>query len=147
MNYEKKLSKIASNSEKTNQLLAEYKRIIEHLEKVTKEDETGLFHDLLRMMQRVMRYLLRKEQKLRERMEDVMGGKVLPLPSDKLREERKAGEKFGYDKGINQGINQEKWETVLRMLKRKMPLVEICAIAGCDEAFVAQVREQMNDNK
>ena len=43
MNYEKELSKIASNSEKTNQLLAEYKRIIEHLEKVTKEDETGLF--------------------------------------------------------------------------------------------------------
>ena len=147
MNYEKELSKIASNSEKTNQLLAEYKRIIEHLEKVTKEDETGLFHDLLRMMQRVMRYLLRKEQKLRERMEDVMGGKVLPLPSDKLREERKAGEKFGYDKGINQGINQEKWETVLRMLKRKMPLVEICAIAGCDEKFVAEVRDQINENE
>ena len=82
-----------------------------------------------------MQHLLRKEQKLRERMEDVMGGKVLPLPSDKLREER------------DKGINQEKWETVLGMLKRKMPLVEICAIAGCDEAFVAQVREQMNDNK
>ena len=80
-------------------------------------------------------------------MEDVMGGKVLPLPSDKLREERKAGEKFGYDKGINQGINQEKWETVLRMLKRKMPLVEIYAIAGCDEKFVAEVRDQINENE
>ena len=68
-------------------------------------------------------------------MKDVMGGKVLPLPSDKLREER------------DKGINQEKWETVLRMLKRKMPLVEICAIAGCDEKFVAEVRDQINENE
>lgn len=131
--------------------MAEYKRIIEHLEKITKEDETGLFHDLLRMMQRIMQHLLRKEQKLRERMEDVMGGKVLPLPSDKLREERKAGEKIGYDKGINQGIhqgiNQEKKDAVLRMLNLNKPIDEICTIAGCDEAFVAQVHEQINGNK
>lgn len=139
--------------------MAEYKRIIEHLEKITKEDETGLFHDLLRMMQRIMQHLLRKEQKLRERMEDVMGGKVLPLPSDKLREERKAGEKIGYDKGIkqgihqginqgiHQGINQEKKDAVLRMLNLNKPIDEICTIAGCDEAFVAQVHEQINGNK
>ena len=53
-----------------------------------------------------MRYLLREESELKERMGDVMGGKVLSLPSDKLREERAAGIKQGISQGIRQGISQ-----------------------------------------
>lgn len=38
-----------------------------------------------------MDYLMRKEPDLKERMGDVMGGKVLPLPSDAIREARVEG--------------------------------------------------------
>ena len=97
INYEKELSKIAEDKERKENLLSEFIAIISRLEKATKEDE-GLFLDIVKMMQRVMRYLLREEPEMKERMGDVMGGKVLSLPSDKLRKERSIG--------ISQGISQ-----------------------------------------
>ena len=97
INYEKDLSKIAEEKEREENLLSEFIAIISRLEKTTKED-AGLFLDIVKMMQRVMRYLLREEPELKERMGDVMGGKVLSLPSDKLRKERSIG--------ISQGISQ-----------------------------------------
>lgn len=96
INYEKELSKIATDEQKTEQLTEEYRRIIGRLGDVTKEDDSGVFRDILKMMQRVMNHLLRKEPLLMERMDDVMGGKVLPLPSDELREAKAAG----LEKGI-----------------------------------------------
>lgn len=91
INYEKRFSSITNDIEKENALMLEYKSIIARLEKTIKNDETGMFEDIMKMMQKLMYYLLRKQPKLKERMSDIMGGKVLPLPSDKLREERKAG--------------------------------------------------------
>ena len=38
------------------------------------------------MMQEITNHIMRKQDKLRERVSDIMGGKVLPLPSDQLRE-------------------------------------------------------------
>jgi len=96
INYEKELSKIASNSDKTKQLVAEYSNIIHRLNEATCNDSTGMFHDILQMMRHIVNYLLEKEPVLQERIGDVMGGKVLPLPSDKLREARA--------EGIEQGI-------------------------------------------
>ena len=91
INYEKELSAIAKDGAKTQKLIEEYRSIVRRLEEVTKDDETGVFHDIMKMMQSVMRHLLRKEPELKERMGDVMGGKVLPLPSDELREQRALG--------------------------------------------------------
>ena len=96
INYEKELSKIATDEQRTEQLIEVYARIVARLNDVTKEDNSGIFRDILKMMQRVMNHLLRKEPLLLERMGDVMGGKVMPLPSDELREARAAG--------IEQGI-------------------------------------------
>lgn len=58
INYEKELSKIASDAERCTQLVAEYDHIIHKLSEITYDDDTGLFHDILQMMRRVMNYLL-----------------------------------------------------------------------------------------
>ncbi len=57
-----------------------------------------------------------------------MGGKVLPLPSDKLREEREAGITLGMTQGISQSISAlietckefhaSKDDTVLRIVNK-----------------------------
>jgi len=91
INYEKELSKIVADEQRMVQLTEEYSYIVAKLSDVTKEDDSGIFRDILKMMQRVMNHLLRKEPLLMERMDDVMGGKVLPLPSDELREAKEAG--------------------------------------------------------
>ena len=72
---------------------------------------------------------------LQERIGDVMGGKVLPLPSDKLREARA--------EGISEGIYEGKSTVIANMLKRCIPIEDICAIAECDIAFVKQIQAQI----
>ena len=125
----------AKDGAKTQKLIEEFRSIVGRLEKITKDDETGVFHDIMKMMQSVMRHLLRKEPELKERMGDVMGGKVLPLPSDELREQRALG--------VQEGISQGKRNIVFNMLKRNMSIEDICAMTECDEAFVEQVRAKL----
>ena len=123
INYEKELSKVAEEKERKENLLSEFIAIISRLEKVTKEDE-GLFLDIVKMMQRVMRYLLREEPEMKERMGDVMGGKVLSLPSDKLRKERSIGISQGISQTISALIetckefNATKEDTVARIVEK-----------------------------
>ena len=123
INYEKELSKVAEEKERKENLLSEFIAIISRLEKATKEDE-GLFLDIVKMMQRVMRYLLREEPEMKERMGDVMGGEVLSLPSDKLRKERSIGISQGISQTISALIetckefNATKEDTVARIVEK-----------------------------
>ena len=123
INYEKELSKVAEEKERKENLLSEFIAIISRLEKATKEDE-GLFLDIVKMMQRVMRYLLREEPEMKERMGEVMGGKVLSLPSDKLRKERSIGISQGISQTISALIetckefNATKEDTVARIVEK-----------------------------
>lgn len=121
----------AKDGAKTQKLIEEFRCIVGRLEEITKDDETGVFHDIMKMMQSVMRHLLRKEPELKERMGDVMGGKVLPLPSDELREQRALG------------VQEGKINIISNMLKRNMSIEDICAMTECDEAFVEQVRAKL----
>jgi ribosomal protein S15P/S13E len=151
MNYEKELSKIAKNEEKSQVLLAEYRNIVKMLEERTKDDQTGLFYDMMQLMRRLVDYMLRKQCNLRERMCEEMGGKVLRLPSDELREERELGVEIGLKKGISQGISQgtafgkeEKTRQVIaNMLKRGMSEEDICALAECNPILIDEVRRQL----
>lgn len=98
--YEKEISKIAKDTGREKSLLSEYEMIINRLEAVTRNKQTRIFKDLLQLMKKVVDYLLRKEPDLKERMGDIMGGKVLPLPSDVIRE----AEEIALKKGMQQGI-------------------------------------------
>lgn len=96
MRYEKRFHEIAHSEKQMKELIWEYQEIVKHLEFVAETGQEGLMQDMIRLMRRIADYQLRRERKLRERMDKVMGGKVLELPSDKLREER--------EKGLIQGI-------------------------------------------
>ena len=100
MRYEKAFHEIADSEEKIRELLLEYQEIIEQLDAVEEMKQEGLMQDMIRLMRRIVDYQLRRERELRERMDEVMGGKVLELPSDKLREERAQG----IAQGIAQGV-------------------------------------------
>ncbi len=87
-----------------DELLLEYQEIIEQLDAAEEMKREGLMQDMIRLIRRIADYQLCRERELRERMDKVMGGKVLELPSDKLREERAQGIEQGITQGIAQGI-------------------------------------------
>ena len=139
INYEKELSQIAKDEKRTQSLVEEFQKIICRLAEATKDDETGLFRDMAGMIRRIIKYMLRREPDLKERVSKVMGGKVLRLPSDALREARAAG--------VASGKAEGKAETTIiivqNMLKRGMPIEDICALAECDIELVEKAREQL----
>ena len=106
MRYEKAFHEIADSEERIRELLLEYQEIIEQLDAAEEMKQEGLMQDMIRLIRRIVDYQLRRERELRERMDEVMGGKVLELPSDKLREERAQGIEQGITQGIAQGIAQ-----------------------------------------
>ena len=64
----------------------------------------GMYTDLNKLIIRISDYIFRKEEKVRKGVGEVMGGKVLQLESERLREEGMAiGEVRGKAEGKAEG--------------------------------------------
>ncbi len=69
-----------------------------------------------------MDYVIPKENPVRERNGEVMGGQVLMLKSEEIRQE---GIAQGIAQGIEEGRNKEKRDTAIRMRKANIPIESI----------------------
>ena len=86
LRYEKSLAKMESDPLELNELKTEYNKIKADLKCVLGNDKNDLLRDLMNLIVKVADYVLRKHQSIREEL-DLMGGKVLQLESERLREE------------------------------------------------------------
>ena len=79
---------IGEDSEKLQGLLKEYEDIRINLEKeLSTAGRSELYTDLNKLIIRISNYIFREEEKVRKGVDEVMGGKVLQLESERLREE------------------------------------------------------------
>ena len=86
LRYESSLQQIEGDEERTRALKEEFERIMDRLAEQLYR-EPALLQDMIRMMRRVWNHMSRKNSELKEEVGKVMGGRVMALPSDKLREE------------------------------------------------------------
>lgn len=88
MRYEDAAHTIGEDSEKLQGLLNEYEDIRINLEKeLSTAGRSELYTDLNKLIIRISNYIFREEEKVRKGVDEVMGGKVLQLESERLREE------------------------------------------------------------
>lgn len=88
MRYEDAAHTIGKDSEKLQGLLNEYEDIRINLEKeLSTAGRSELYTDLNKLIIRISNYIFREEEKVRKGVDEVMGGKVLQLESERLREE------------------------------------------------------------
>lgn len=129
MRYEKELPEIAKDPERVSRLLAEYEEIRVQLKReLPKDEEAAVYTRLEELTKRISDYILKSEQVLKERMGDVMGGKVLELETDKILER-------AYEKA---------YEKVIRnMLAANETPERICMYAECPMEQVLRVKEKM----
>ena len=99
MRYEKKFESWEKSEAKIKALQEECDQVLTRLAEALADKPTE-FQDILHMIQDIANHIMRKQEKLRERVSDVMGGKVLPLPSDKLREAEAQGKAEGKAESI-----------------------------------------------
>ena len=124
MRYEESAHTIGENTEKLQELLSEYEDIRVNLEKeLSMAGRSELYTDLNRLIVRISDYIFRKEEKIRKGVDEVMGGKVLQLESERLLELGEArGKIIGKAEGKAEGKDegQALGEARMRMLINRL---------------------------
>ena len=107
MRYEKQFPRMEGDAELRARFLAEVKNLSERLEGAIRPEEKALVYpDLLQLITDVAEYELKTYQETLKGVKEIMGGKILPLPSDSIREAWRQGVEQGMERGIEQGMER-----------------------------------------
>ena len=107
LRYESFLKNSGSNTKKLEQLLTDYQKISDALEQCTDDQKSTLYIDMIALIEEIADYIIPKDNKnVRERLGDIMGGKILQLESERLRE-----------LGEAKGRKTERIEAIQNMIK------------------------------
>ena len=90
LRYESFLKNSSSNTKKLEQLLTDYQKINDVLEQCTNDKKSTLYIDMIALIEEIADYIIPKNnENVRERLGNIMGGKILQLESERLREEER----------------------------------------------------------
>ena len=90
LRYESFLKNSGSNTKKLEQLLTDYQKISSALELCTDDKKSTLYIDIITLIEKIADHIIPKDnENIRERLGDIMGGKILQLESERLREEER----------------------------------------------------------
>lgn len=96
LRYEHFLKSNKTNEKKLNQLLDDYRRINEQLtDTCEKEKKSEFYKDMICLIKEISDHVIPKENDARKGVDEIMGGNILTLPSDLIREGRAAGREEG----------------------------------------------------
>ena len=127
LRYESFLKSNSNNPKKVDKLLGDLEAICQRLLQI---QETEMYSNLVNLIKQIADYVIPKENPVRERIGEVMGGQVLMLKSEEIRQEGIAqgitqGIAQGITQGIEEGRNKEKRDTAIRMRKANIPIESI----------------------
>ena len=137
LRYEKQVKKLEENTEKLEELLEEYREIEKRLEESLLDDgKERVYRDLIDLIIRIADYIFRETETTKKGIGEVMGGRVLELPSERLIQQ-----------GIQQGINQGKEENACQIAKRlledgRLSVEEISEVTGLSLEKITQLRTE-----
>ena len=107
LRYESFLKNSGTNSKKLEQLLTDYQKISSALEQCTDDKKSTLYIDMITLIEEIAYHIIPKDnENVRERLGDIMGGKILQLESERLRE-----------LGEAKGRKSERIEAIQNMIK------------------------------
>ena len=98
--------------------MTDYQKINDALEQCTDDKKSTLYIDLITLIEKIADHIIPKDnENVRERLGDIMGGKILKLESERLRElgeakGRKAERIEAIQNMISLGLTKEKILTI-----------------------------------
>ena len=107
MRYEQSLAAIASDDQRTDQLVYECSELRSELESaVLRMGDTSLYEELVELIIKVSDHLLAAYETLQKRVRKAMGGEVLELWRERAERLEREAEARGIERGLEQGIEQ-----------------------------------------
>lgn len=140
LKYENKIKAKRLSDKEADSIISDLMDMIRKLyENCMDQAQEDLYTDIMGFTAEILDHMLKSDHRLRERMEDVMGGNILKLRSEELREVREEGMEIGLkqgrDEGLSEGRSEEKKLIALRMYNAHMDINDISAMvdAPADE--------------
>ena len=118
LRYESFLKNSGNNAKKLKQLLTDYQKINNLSEHCTDDKKSTLYIDMITLIEKIADHIIPKDNKnVRERLGDIMGGKILQLESERLLEKGQLlGEAKGRAAGQAEGRKTERIEAIQNMI-------------------------------
>lgn len=115
LRYEHFLKSNSTNQKKLDKLLDDYQKICEKLLQIQEmEGKVQLSINLVHLINQIADYIIPEENPVRERIGEVMGGKILQLASERLLEE---GKSLGITEGKTLGIEEGRIKELCSMVQ------------------------------
>lgn len=123
--YEKQLKKLEESTEELEKLLEEYRGIEKCLEEsLLNQGREEIYRDLIDLIIRIADYIFRKTETIRKGVGEIMGGRVLELPSERLIQQ-------GIEQGIELGEEKQSYRIARAMLEDgELSLEKISCLTG-----------------
>ena len=143
LRYEHFLKSNKVNEKKIQKLLNDYALIRERLNQIIEKNEQGTFYfDLIKLINQVADYIIPSDNPVKERLGNVMGGKVLTLWSEELRNEgrvegRVEGRAEGRVEGRAEGRTAERHALCCKLHQRGMNISDIADLIQESPSVVA----------
>ena len=129
--HEKNFKVYNSNEQKLAELKAEYQDILSRLDKLEQEEIIGAFdkHTIIELSGDVIREIAQKYENVQKGIGGIMSGALLETEARTI-----------LNKGRDEGRNESKKETAIRMLQDGvLPIEKIAEYSGLDIAVVEQL--------
>ena len=143
LRYESFLKNSGSNAKKLEQLLTDYQKINNLLEHCTDDKKSTLYIDMITLIEKIADHIIPKDnENVRERLGDIMGGKILQLESERLLEKgqllgeakgRAAGQAEGRIQGQAEGRKTERIEAIQNMISLGLTKEKILTVYSEEE--------------
>lgn len=123
MRYENQFSSMENDEALRAKFLEEVKTLNDRLEAaISPEEKAIVYPDLIALITDIAEYELREYQKTLEGVKEIMGGRILPLPSDPIRKAR--------EEGLVEGREEERNSIFRNMYERGTSIFDIAEMTG-----------------
>ena len=139
LRYESFLKNSGSNTKKLKQLLTDYQKINDALEQCTNDKKSTLYIDMITLIEEIADHIIPKDnENVRERLGNIMGGKILKLESERLLEKGQLlgeakGRAAGLIQGQAEGRKTERIEAIQNMISLGLTKEKILTIYSEEE--------------
>ena len=135
--YEKQLKRLEESTEKLEKLLEEYRGIEKCLEEsLLNQGREEIYRDLIDLIIRIADYIFRKTETIRKGVGEIMGGRVLELPSERLIQQ-------GIEQGIELGEEKQSYRIARAMLEDgELSLEKISCLTGLNMEELEKIQEE-----
>ena len=131
MRYEAQFSKMEEDEALRARFLAEVETLSVRLEAaISPEEKAVVYPDLMKLITDIAEHELREYQNTLKGVKEIMGGRILPLPSDSIRKAREEGREEGRAEGREEGRAEERNNIFRNMYDRGTSILNIAEMTG-----------------